>query len=68
MNTTSSLAALHKSTTYELGRPEGRVVGTPGHATAERYVALSLPSELGPSFNRQPASVTRGAQVPQKVW
>ena len=46
MNTTSSLAALLKSTTYELCRPEGRVVGTPGHATAERYVALSL-AEIG---------------------
>lgn len=42
MNTTQSLAALLKSTTYELCRPEGRVVGTPGHAAAERYVALSL--------------------------
>ena len=46
MNTTSSLAALLKSTTYELCRPEGRVVGTPGHVTAERYVALSL-AEIG---------------------
>jgi hypothetical protein len=46
MITTSSLAALLKSTNYELCRPESRVVGTPGHATAERYVALSL-AEIG---------------------
>lgn len=42
MNTTPSLAAALKSDTYELCQPEGRLVGSPGHITAERFVARRL--------------------------
>jgi hypothetical protein len=42
MNDHPRLTESLKSDVYELCRPEGRMVGTSGHATAERFVARRL--------------------------
>jgi hypothetical protein len=46
MNDHPRLTESLKSDVYELCRPEGRMVGTSGHATAERFVARRL-EEIG---------------------
>lgn len=46
MNDHPRLTAALKSDVHELCRPEGRMVGTPGHVVAERFVARRL-EEVG---------------------
>ena len=46
MNDYPRLTAVLESDVHELCRPEGRMVGTPGHAVAERFVARRL-EEIG---------------------